>query len=210
MLNNTKPILKELPAFPTQPAPYPTKLITHTLLKDGTHILIRPIHPEEAPQLKAFFDKLSSRSRFLRFLSRKAEVLPKFAGIMTEVDYHQKMAFIATIRQGDEEIIVGEARYLPMLNAAENEVEFAITVADEYQHLGLGSALMWWLITYARQESIETFVGLVHASNSRMLSFMRHLGLPVTVNWDNGAYEVRLTLTPALEKIPAPLSPLLA
>ena len=57
------------------------------------------------------------------------------------VDTHNRMAFVATRFEGDEEIIVGVIRYEKLGATGLQSAEMAILIDDAYQHRGLGSIL---------------------------------------------------------------------
>lgn len=95
---------------------------------------------------------------------------------LLKVDYHDSMALLAVTGEGDDERIIGVARY-----AADNdqECEFAVIVADEWQCRGVGTTLLPLLFEYAAREGFQTIYGTVLASNQRMIELARWLGLTV-------------------------------
>ncbi len=57
------------------------------LLRDGSPIHIRPIRPEDEPQLRALFRGFSERSRALRFFVPPSDYfLAKFVARETQID----------------------------------------------------------------------------------------------------------------------------
>src|SRR4030042_147130 len=118
-------------------------------LKDGTQVIIRPIHPDDAEDLQATFQRLSMESIYLRFLSFKKELPDEEARYLATVDYSTRMAFVAVCKENDHEIVVGVARYA-MLDPSNPEVaEAAVVVSAEYQGLGLGKRLPLRLVFQA-------------------------------------------------------------
>jgi len=57
--------------------------------------------------------------------------------------------------------------------------EFAILVEDQFQHNGVGRALLQELVAAARSNGITRLVGTVLGENYRMLSFLRSVSYPL-------------------------------
>lgn len=155
-------------------ADYPSYLIrTHTLF-DGTEVTIRPIRPADARMEEEFVGKLSSDSRYFRFMAHVRELPSSKLHYLTVVDYDRHMALVATIQRDGKEEEIGVARYV--LNPDNESCEFAVTVADDRQGTGLAGVLMADLMKAARARGLKTMEGFVLNSNSRMLKFARQLG----------------------------------
>jgi GNAT superfamily N-acetyltransferase len=113
--------------------------VTDVELRDGAEIRLRPIRPDDKPQLVEGFDRLSDDSVYKRFLSPLTALRPMDLLYLTEIDHHDHEALIAfDLRTGDP---VGVARYV---RSAEDPVraEFAVTVVDDWQRRGVGTALL--------------------------------------------------------------------
>ena len=68
---------------------------------------------------------------------------------------------------------VGVARYSGVPNG---KAEIAVTVSDEWQNKGLGTALMKRLIELARQRGIREFYSVDASGNDHMRKLAQHLG----------------------------------
>ncbi len=77
--------------------PYPSTLVETVELPDGTPLQIRPIRPEDATIEKAFVERLSERSRYLRFMQPLSELTPEMLSRFTQIDYDREMALIAVV-----------------------------------------------------------------------------------------------------------------
>ena len=75
------------------------------------------------------------------------------------------------------EVEIGVARYA--MNPDGESCEFALVVADAWQHRGIGSRLMQALMEAARARGFQTMEGEVLASNQGMLALVRDLGFDV-------------------------------
>jgi hypothetical protein len=91
-------------------APYPTYLISHWQLADGTDIIIRPIRPEDAELDQRFVRGLSKESRYFRFMDAMHELPETLLASLTQIDYgREKMALIAVTQDGVEQAVVSSA-----------------------------------------------------------------------------------------------------
>jgi acetyltransferase len=154
--------------------PYPTALISHVTLRDGTHLLLRPIRPEDAAIEREFVEGLSEQSRYMRFFNPLKYIPPRLLSRLTQVDYDRELALLATIGEGAGEKIAGVVRYSP--NADGSSAEFAVTVGDAWHGKGLGTLLMRRLIAAARAAGYQRLTGSVLESNDKMHVLMRKLG----------------------------------
>lgn len=157
--------------------PYPVYWITHWQLKDGTDIEIRPIRPEDAGIEKEFIEGLSPQSRYYRFMHTLKQVSPEMLVRFTQIDYHRELALIAVIREKGREREIGVSRYV--LNVDGDSCEFAVVVADAWQHTGIGYKLMEKLIEAARQKGFARMEGVVLRDNKPMQRLARSMGFEV-------------------------------
>ncbi len=154
--------------------PYPSDLVRHWQLADGSDVIIRPIRPEDAEMERAFVRRLSPQARYFRFMQSLQELSQEMLVRFTQIDYDRELALVATIHAGEEEVELGVARYFT--NPDGEAGEFAIVVADEWQNRGIGTQLMSCLIDAAREKGFKCLQGEVLASNPKMLQFMKKLG----------------------------------
>jgi GNAT superfamily N-acetyltransferase len=155
---------------------YPGDLEHDVVLRDGQCVRLRPIRPDDVSRLQAFHGRLSGDSIFYRFFSPLPVLTDERAAYFTAVDFDQRLAIVAVERSGEDEAIVGVARY------DRDDVggaEFALIVEDRVQHHGIGSALFRALVEAARRRGIRTLAADVLAENRRMLRLLRASGLPI-------------------------------
>ncbi len=158
---------------------YPAGLIDRLNLPGARAVVIRPVLPQDAPAEQAFVGRLSLASRHKRFHVGLRQLTPAVLRQMTEIDYRDHLALVAQVLDEDrppdaEPELVADARYVRLAGTA--EAEFAIAVADDWQSLGLGRALMARLARHARAQGLAALVGDVLPENRRMLVLMRGLG----------------------------------
>ena len=76
------------------------------LLADGRSVVIRPVTPQDEPAERAFFARLSPRTRRLRFHNWSSGMSDRLIHFYTHVDQDKHVAFICQ----HEGSIVGDAR----------------------------------------------------------------------------------------------------
>jgi Acyl-CoA synthetase (NDP forming) len=157
--------------------PYPAHLESRMQLPEGIDLVIRPIRPEDAEIEQAFVRGLSSESKYFRFVSALQELSPSMLARFTQIDYDREMALIAVLEEDHRETEVGVARYV--INPDGESCEFALVIADAWQHKGIGHKIMDALMDIARDKGLKTMEGDVLASNRNMLSLVTSLGFVV-------------------------------
>ncbi len=157
--------------------PYPTHLIEHAQLPDGTDLIIRPIRPEDAELEQDFVRGLSEQTKYFRFMQALKELTPEMLVRFTQIDYDREMALIGVVEEDGEEVEVGVTRY--MSRPGGESCEFAIVVADSWRARGIGARLMRSLMENARQRGLRVMEGEVLSANTRMLALMKSLGFRI-------------------------------
>lgn len=154
--------------------PYPSHLVSHWQLADGTDITIRPIRPEDAEIEQIFVRDLSSDSKYFRFMQALNELTPMMLARFTQINYDRELALIAVTKDKNQEIEIGVARYIT--NPDGESCEFALVVADEWQQMGIGSRLMSCLMEAAKAGGLKRIEGEVLKNNTHMLELAKFLG----------------------------------
>jgi acetyltransferase len=155
-------------------ARYPFDLVDVWHARDGSRVLIRPVHPQDLELARAFVRDLSPESRYNRFHGAIAELTPRMARWATHVDYDRHMALIAVVYVAGREVEIGAARYA--VGADGETAEFAVAVADAWQGRGVGERLLCGLISVAARRGLRWIEGDVLAGNRGMRTLARKLG----------------------------------
>lgn len=122
---------------------------------------------------RRFIEGLSPQSRRFRFLESMKSPSDALLKQLTAIDPATDAAYVAVLGSGNEERQIGVARFSALPDG--NDCEFAVTVSDEWQHKGLGSALMKRLTDTARARGIESMHSSDAADNEAMHKFADHL-----------------------------------
>jgi RimJ/RimL family protein N-acetyltransferase len=169
---------------------------TTTRLRDGSSVEIRPIEPGDRELLRAGFERLSDRSRYLRFQAPVTELSDEQLSYLTDVDHHDHEALVALDADTGEG--VGVARFVRVGDAV---AECAVVVADDWQNRGVATELLDRLAERALEEGVERFTALVLAENPDAIRLLKRLG--DTVQQSVGAQvELDIALSPPPEPNP--------
>lgn len=173
--------------------PYPKEL-EQTIMIDETPFLMRPILPEDEPQLQIMVNQSPPEDVRMRFFQTIKELSHETAARLTQLDYEREMAFCLTKE--------GLAGTMPLyavvrITAESNleKAEYAIMVSRALSGKGLGKKLMTHIIEYAKKAGLKEIYGEVLSDNTSMLALNKKLGFEIKTHpEDSGLKEVRLII----------------
>jgi GNAT superfamily N-acetyltransferase len=160
---------------------YPDQILIHTenhaypeeeegrvVLSNGTVVTIRPIKPTDEPLLQDFFYSHSDETVYRRYFRPVRSMPHARAQTMVNLDYKDRMAFVATVGDIGLERIIAVGRY--EAEGGDSEMmEVAYTVREGHRGLGLGTLLQDRLEQYARRMGFRGSVGYLFEDNLAML-----------------------------------------
>jgi acyl-CoA hydrolase/GNAT superfamily N-acetyltransferase len=167
------------------------ELRSSMLLKDGTQIHFRAIHPTDEARLRQLFYNLSQETIYYRFVQHMQSIPRKQVLDMTYIDPHTEVAIAATVPEAYGEEIVAVGRYY--LDPKTNRAEVAFVVQDKWQLRGIGSFLLNHLIKVARRNGISGFTAEVLRANRPMQSVFNHANCSVQSQLMGDSYHYELT-----------------
>jgi RimJ/RimL family protein N-acetyltransferase len=142
-------------------------------LRDGSTVLVRPVRPDDRELFVAGWERMSSESRYRRFMSYKKKLSDRELDFFTHLDHDRHEAIGAIdIETGDG---VGVAR----MHRSESDPELAeaaVTVVDDWQGRGLGGLLLNRLTDRAGELGVRRFEATLFTTNKAMLSLFQRLG----------------------------------
>lgn len=177
------------PLAPLAIRPYPAHLEERLRIAD-TDFEVRPIRPEDAPRLEAFYAQASPEDMRLRFFMARREVPRSELARYTQIDYDREMTFIALAPDG---AMAGEVR--AACDPDNERAEFAVQVAGPWQGRGLGTALLRKMLGHLRARGTKELFGLCLPENRAMAALARRFGIEVRPGAD--AFTLWLPLVPA-------------
>jgi len=159
----------------TQAHTYPEQEESKEILSDNAVVTIRPINPTDEPLIQQFFYSHSDETVYRRYF-RSVRAMPHAtAQTLVNVDYHNRMAFVATLGEIGFERIVGVGRYATDDNHPDM-VEVAYTIHEDCQRVGLGSILQDRLEDYAEQKGFRGASAYIIQDNHPMLKMFAKRG----------------------------------
>lgn len=172
------------PADLPRPAirPYPAHYVRQAQLRDGSEVIIRPIRPEDEPQMVRFHQTLSDQTVYQRYLSPlrlETRIEHQRLSRICFIDYDRDVVLVverpSPTNQEPEIIAVGR------LSRAHgrNEAEFALLVGDAWQRQGVGSQLLKLLVQIGRDEKLGRIRATMLADNVGMQRTATALGFRV-------------------------------
>jgi acetyltransferase len=159
--------------------PYPNRYVSMWTMKDGAEVLIRPIRPEDEPQMVKFHETLSERSVYLRYfhlMNLSQRVAHERLTRICFIDYDREMALAAERRNpttGENEIL-GVARLTRVLGT--NDAEVAVLVSDQFHGRGLGKELLARLMIVGADEKLSALKADILPDNHDVMRICEKLG----------------------------------
>jgi GNAT superfamily N-acetyltransferase len=120
---------------------------TRVELRGGRVALVAPLHPDDRQRYLAGVERASPESLYMRFMAPVSRLTESQLRYLLEVDHRDHEALLAVDeRTGDA---VGVARFVRLVEAPD-AAEAAVLVIDDWQGVGLGTALCRLLAERAR------------------------------------------------------------
>ncbi len=186
-------------------------------LKGVGRLWIRALTPEDRELERRFIEHLSPETLRMRVMGTFKHLTDAQLDQLVHFDWSRELALCAIRRAGDDFVLpevgtqvppgdelVAVARLAPSQEAG--VAEFAITVADRYQGLGLGAELLRRLRVAAASLGYETLRGETLAYNDRMLALAARLGFTATPDPDDATLQRLSCPTQVLRRRPTPLA----
>jgi ribosomal protein S18 acetylase RimI-like enzyme len=155
--------------------------------KRGPSLRVRPLRHGDVRTVMAVFRRLGDESRHTRFNGPKPCLTASELRQLATIDStrHALVAYVA----GDS-LPVAIARLVRDGRSA----EIAFAVADEYQRLGIGSALTAELIADARASGVTEITALVSTDNPAALALVRRLLSALDIRIDGPELSIRAAI----------------
>ncbi|MFY9549578.1 MAG: GNAT family N-acetyltransferase [Thermoanaerobaculia bacterium] len=170
---------------------YPSHEERDVVLRSGSTLRLRPIRPDDAAALLAFYGRLSPDSLYFRFFSPR-HVDASAAERFCSIDYDNQFALVG--EAGGRIVAIAQYFRIPQ-HPVRAEVAFA--VEDALQGQGVGTRLLDRLAEIARSHGISAFEADVLAHNRRMIDVFRNCGFEAKERrFEGGVEKIVLDITP--------------
>jgi GNAT superfamily N-acetyltransferase len=137
-------------------------------------LALRPARLSDGDTLQSYVRGLSPQSRYNRFLGAASELPASELARALAANGRDTLTLLLISTAEDRETVVGEARVA--LSCAERAGEFAMSIADDWRRVGLGSALLEEIERKAAADGIEWLCGDTLRSNEGMIALARGRG----------------------------------
>lgn len=159
--------------------PYPSQYVQPYVGKTGVELLIRPIRPEDEPQVVEFHKTLSEHSVYMRYFRAfryDQRVEHERLIRICHADYDREIVLVAEKEAGPDNKpqVAGIGRLTRARNT--DSAEFSMLISDDYQGQGLGTEFLRRLLAYGREEGIRQVEAYILNQNRAMLHICEKLG----------------------------------
>jgi GNAT superfamily N-acetyltransferase len=175
------------------------------VLKDGTRVVFRPVVAEDKELLRIGLDSMSPESRYRRFFAPITQFSDEQLAYLTEIDYQDHFAWIGLLADSGTSQGLGVSRWIrdPDNKAS---AEAAVTVLDQWQGQGVGSALLVVLARSAIERGVKRFSLEVLGENEPMLALLQSVGAVIDKR-DGGVVFLHVPLPDSVEELDQTASP---
>ena len=163
-------------------------------------LALRPARSSDGDALQAYVRGLSPDSRYNRFLGAVNELPALELARALGANGLDTLTLLLTSTAGDRETVVGEARVA--LSCAKRAGEFSMSIADDWQHLGVGSALLEEIERKAAADGIELLFGDTLRTNEGMIGLARRRGFRLGLGFEPRLVRIQKRLEDAAPDLP--------
>ena len=156
---------------------YPSEWETVFTAKNGEKVVFRPEQSGDTEMLWEMFSTLSEESA--------SNLIPPFTRERVEswtnnINYDEVLAIVAVVEEKSEQRIIGSASLkFNQQEALKHKAELGITVHDNYQNMGIGTALLKHLISIARMKKLKKIYLQVSTVNDRAINLYKKSGFKI-------------------------------
>jgi len=152
-------------------------------------LAVRALEPTDINRLADLYERLTPRSRYLRFMA-PIRLLPDAAlGYLANIDHDRHEAVGAF----DDSDLIGSAHWFRSQHHP-RRADIAIEVADDYQRQGVGARLLRLLGRRAQPHGIDEFGATLFAENVGAIALLRSTGWTRTSTADGPELTVILKI----------------
>jgi GNAT superfamily N-acetyltransferase len=155
----------------------------------STALCLRVLEPADAGHLRALFGRLSTQSRWMRYLAPLRKVSEQMLRRLASIDHESHEALGAF----DEGELIAVAHYFRDASDPAR-AEISVEVADSHQRRGIGQRLMNDLAGLARERGITEFRATASLENRGVLAMVHNSQWPTQLRRSGPELDIALTL----------------
>lgn len=156
---------------------YPSEWEFTFMMKNGKKVEFRPKQSGDTEMFWKMFSTLSEKSL--------SNLVPPFTRERIEswtrnIDYDEVLTIVAVVDEKNEQRIVGSAslKFNPQ-EMFKHKAESNIIVHDDYQNMGIGTAMLNHLLDIARMKKVRKVWLLVNTDNDRAVHVYKNAGFEI-------------------------------
>lgn len=141
--------------------------------------MFRPILPKNKPQLQQFISQVTKKNLYYRYFSKINKFTHKNLANITQINYNQKIAFVAVQRINQTKKILSVTRAIS--NPNNINAKFAVLVRSNLKKLSLSQRLIKKLITYTQNHKLQRLNSITMPNNRSIVALARKLKFNVNI-----------------------------
>ena len=146
-------------------------------LKNGRVVFLRPESSTDTEMLWEMFSTLSEATLSNLVLPFSRERIERWT---SNVDYEKNLPILALIKEeGKQRIISTASLSFNSAEAFKHKAELGVTVHDDHQNMGLGTAMVNHLLATARKKGSKKVFLLVNTGNARAIHVYERCGFQI-------------------------------
>jgi GNAT superfamily N-acetyltransferase len=158
-------------------------------------LVLRPARSSDGDALQTYIRGLSPQSRYNRLLAAANELAAPELARALGANGRDALTLLLTLTLHDRETVVGEARVA--LSCTEGAGEFSMSIADAWQHVGVGSTLLKEIERKAAAAGIKLLFGDTLRTNETMIGLARARGFGLGPGFEPRLVRIRKWLEEA-------------
>jgi acetyltransferase len=184
----------------TTPGDYPRELECQVTLPDQRQLCIRPLRPDEEGPVRELDARLSSRTRYLRFLSPLPALPESLLRLLASVDYRRRVSLVAEVDANGRREVIALGSFGGLDNGT---AEVALVVSDAWQRQGIGTILARQVMRAAEDRGFANFVAHVFWDNTVIRRLLTRVGHVVSSRTSLGVAEITFIRRLCTEQTPS-------
>ncbi|MDX1616255.1 MAG: GNAT family N-acetyltransferase [Candidatus Promineifilaceae bacterium] len=168
--------------------------------KEGLPLWVRPLRPQDAPQLVHLFEHMGPESRYLRFNvplnNPDPQLVWQEAHRLAQVNAGDGAWLVFADLPEKGPVPVAGARFVRLASDPAT-AEASLAVRDDMQNRGIGTGLLRFLLEQARAAGIQRLQATVQRTNRPLWHLLRRAGLPLESQASGGTSTISVDLTAA-------------
>jgi len=176
---------------------YPDEISAREAFKGGLSVRFRPIKPSDEEGMRKLFYSFSDRAVYYRYFTPIKAMPHHRMQEYVNIDFDRVMSIVGLVGPPGEGTIIAEARYVKYERS--NWADLAFLVQEEYQGLGIASAMFKLLLRVAKDRCIQGFTADVLPENKAMLRVFEKAAGHIDITMQEGVYHVVIPLEQSSE-----------